>query len=62
MKTYHDVQKLLLRFGIYTYMGDRDAELELSLIELKALKHEGVLTDDEYYQSLRIILHEKATD
>lgn len=59
MKTYYDVQKFLRRFGIVTYIGNREAEIELSLIELKALKQEGIISDEDYYQSLGILSFEK---
>ncbi|GEM00482.1 YqgQ family protein [Halolactibacillus halophilus] len=59
MKTYYDVQKFLRRFGIVTYIGNREAEIELSLIELKALKHEGIITEDDYYRCLGVLSYEK---
>lgn len=59
MKTYYDVQKFFRRFGIITYIGNREAEIELSLIELQSLKQEGVISDEDYYQCLGILSYEK---
>ncbi len=59
LKTYYDVQKFLRRFGIVTYIGNREAEIELSLIELKALKHEGIIAEDDYYRCLGVLSYEK---
>ena len=61
MNTYYDVQKLLLKYGIITYLGDKEAEIQLSIIELKALYDEGILPEADY-QRANLILRKERQD
>ncbi|WP_440895850.1 YqgQ family protein [Amphibacillus sp. Q70] len=59
METYYDVKQLLLKYGIVTYIGNKEAEIILARIELKSLKDEGVLLDTDYERAYRILLKEQ---
>lgn len=59
METYYDVQQLLLKYGIITYIGNREAEIALSMIELKSLNDEGVILESDYIRAYSILLREQ---
>lgn len=55
MKNLLDVIKLLKRFGIYTYMGNRKEDIDLMQSEIKDLYEGGLLSEDKYLLSLLIL-------
>ncbi|MBU5594769.1 YqgQ family protein [Amphibacillus sp. MSJ-3] len=59
METYYDVKQFLLKYGIITYIGNRDAEIALSLIELNSLNDEGVILESDYKRAHSILLREQ---
>ncbi|WP_067836921.1 YqgQ family protein [Amphibacillus sediminis] len=59
MNSFREVQQLLLRYGIITYIGDRLAEIELSLLEIEELHQQGVLDRSDYQQAVAFLLTER---
>ncbi|SEN54771.1 Uncharacterized protein YqgQ [Amphibacillus marinus] len=55
MKTFYDIRRFLHRYGVYIYLGNQEAEIELSLIELKALYQEGIVATDDYLRALETL-------
>ncbi|WP_017472576.1 YqgQ family protein [Amphibacillus jilinensis] len=58
MESYRDVKRFLLKFGIIIYIGNRRAEIELSLIELRALRDESAISASDYLKVSRILINE----
>ncbi|MBS4222429.1 YqgQ family protein [Lederbergia citrea] len=58
MKTVYDVQQMLKKFGIFVYVGDRIADLELMESEIKELYFSHLITKDELHTALAIIRNE----
>lgn len=61
MKTVYDVQALLRRFGTYIYYGDRKAELEFMLDELKELYAAEMIAREDFLTAAGIVKNELAT-
>ncbi|MED3929612.1 YqgQ family protein [Priestia megaterium] len=55
MNTLYDVQQLLKSFGIFIYVGDRIADLELMEAEVKEL-YQSNLIDVRDYQMATLLL------
>ncbi|AYE49218.1 DUF910 family protein [Priestia megaterium NCT-2] len=55
MNTLYDVQQLLKSFGIFIYVGDRIADLELMEAEVKEL-YQSNLIDVRDYQMVILLL------
>lgn len=53
-----DVQQLLKRYGIFVYVGDRLADLELMEAELKDLYDSKLLDIKDFQQALLIVRQE----
>lgn len=58
MKTVYDVQQLLKRFGIFVYVGNRLADLELMELELSELYHASVISIVEYQEAVMLLRKE----
>lgn len=58
MKNMYDVQQLLKRFGIFIYVGNRTADLELMEMELRELYQSGCIQIQEYQQAVLILKKE----
>lgn len=58
MQTMYDVQQLLKRFGIFIYVGNRKADLELMEIELSELYRSKVISGNEYQTALLVLRKE----
>ncbi|TXL67976.1 DUF910 family protein [Cerasibacillus terrae] len=58
MKTVYDVQQLLRRFGIFVYVGDRIADLELMQIELNELYKQDCILAKDYQLAILILKRE----
>jgi uncharacterized protein YqgQ len=58
MKTVYDVQALLRRFGVYVYFGDRKAELEFMLGELKELYAVEMMAREDFLTATMIVKKE----
>ncbi|KAB7708771.1 DUF910 family protein [Bacillus aerolatus] len=59
MKTMWDVQQLLKRYGVFVYVGDRLADLELMEAELKDVYQSQLLEAKEFQQALLILRQER---
>lgn len=58
LETVYDVRQLLKRFGIFVYIGDRIADLELMEAEVKELYDMGLIDKDAYQMSVLILRRE----
>lgn len=58
MKTFYDVQQLLMKFGFITYFKDEQNTLEMMGHELKQL-HESLMISNEQYIQARHILNQR---
>ncbi|CRH90975.1 Uncharacterized protein conserved in bacteria [Chlamydia trachomatis] len=58
MKTLYDVQRLLKRFGIFVYMGNRLYDIEMMKIELLQIYQAGLLDKMDYIQAELILRRE----
>lgn len=59
MNNIIDVRKLLKQFGIFVYIGDRLADLNLMEDEIKGLFENRMISTKEYMDALAIIKNEK---
>ena len=55
MQTFYDVQKLLKKFGIFVYIGDRIADIELMEAEIRELYKAHLISSQDFQQSLLIL-------
>ncbi|WP_214816395.1 YqgQ family protein [Exiguobacterium sp. s131] len=55
MKNFYDVQQFLKSFGTIIYIGERDAEISLMMMELDEL-YEGGIIEQRVYDTAKIIL------
>ncbi len=58
MNSVYDVQQILKSFGTFIYTGDRIADMELMLNEIKELYNAGILDAEKYKLSVLILRHE----
>ncbi|ONK23080.1 YqgQ family protein [Siminovitchia sp. FSL H7-0308] len=58
MKSAFDVQQLLKRFGIFVYLGDREAELQLMEDEIKEIYSAGLITPQDFQKTMIILKSE----
>lgn len=59
MNTIYDVQQFLKKFGIFIYVGERIADLELMEAEIKEL-YQSQLMDIKDYQMAILLLRQEA--
>ncbi|WP_080845110.1 YqgQ family protein [Cytobacillus gottheilii] len=59
MNTIYDIQQLLKKFGIFIYIGDRIADLELMEAEIQEL-YDSLLIEPQQYQSAILLLRHEA--
>lgn len=59
MNSIYDVQQLLKKFGIFVYIGDRVADLELMEAEIQDL-YDSLLIEPQQYQSAILLLRHEA--
>src|SRR5699024_1371139 len=55
METTYDVRQLLKRFGIFVYIGERTADLNLMELEITELYNTKCITVSEYKQAILIL-------
>lgn len=55
MMKFYDVQQLLKRFGTVIYTGNRLADIELMIEEVKELR-DAMLLDMEQFKELMLVL------
>lgn len=58
MKNMYDVRKLLRQFGIWIYIGNREAEFDLMEMELNELFQMACISKSVYHQSILVIRKE----
>ncbi|WP_046178803.1 YqgQ family protein [Domibacillus tundrae] len=55
MRTIFDVQQLLKRYGVFVYIGNRVADLQLMELELKELYRSQLVESKEYQMALLLL-------
>jgi uncharacterized protein YqgQ len=58
MKTIYDIQQFLKKFGTFIYLGDRAAELEMMLLEIKEI-YQAQMMDTKDYQMAVLLLRQE---
>ncbi|WP_154989690.1 YqgQ family protein [Priestia megaterium] len=58
MNTLYDVQQLLKSFGIFIYVGDRTADLELMEAEVKELYQSNLIDVRDYQVAILLLRRE----
>lgn len=58
MKNFYDVQQFLKTFGTIIYIGERDAEIGLMMMELDDLYEAGAIEQRLYDTAKLILVHE----
>ncbi|MDD9794029.1 YqgQ family protein [Priestia megaterium] len=58
MNTLYDVQQLLKSFGIFIYVGDRIADLELMEAEVKELYRSNLIDVRDYQMAILLLRRE----
>lgn len=58
MKTIYDIQQLLKKFGIFIYVGDRIADLELMEEEIKQLFQANLIETKDYQMAVLLLRQE----
>ena len=54
-----DVQQLLKRYGVFVYVGDRLADLDLMEAELRDLYNSQLLEVKDFQQALLVVRQER---
>lgn len=62
MKTIYDVQQLLKRYGVFVYMGNRVADLQLMEVELKEIYQSQLIESKEYQLALLLLRQQMAIE
>lgn len=58
MKTIYDVQQFLKQYGVFIYVGDRMADLELMEMELKEIYQSQLMDVKDYQMAILLLRHE----
>jgi len=58
MKNLLDVIKLLKRFGIYVYTGNRKDDIDMMGSEIKDLYDNGLLMKEDYLKAILVLRYE----
>lgn len=58
LKDYLSVLKLLKRFGLYIYTGNKLDDIEFMIEEVKELYEHGLILQEDYLQALLILRKE----
>lgn len=58
MKNIYEIQQFLKRFGIFIYVGDRIADLELMEAEMTDLYQSELVDIKDYQKAILLIRHE----
>ena len=62
MKNLLSIIKLLKRFGIYVYTGNRKDDIDLMMSEVKDLYDGGLIQQDEYLKAILLLRFELANN
>lgn len=60
MQTMVEIRRLLKRFGIIIYTGDRLGDIELMLDEVKELRHFGLIDQETYQNAMAVLLQQSS--
>ncbi|MGM0844255.1 MAG: YqgQ family protein [Bacillota bacterium] len=58
MKNMYDVQQLLKQYGVFIYLGDRSADLEMMQEEVRELYQTGLISPPDFQKSMLILRSE----
>jgi uncharacterized protein YqgQ len=58
MKNMYDVQQMLKKYGIFIYLGDRMADVEMMQEEVRELYQSGLISPAEFQTSMLILKSE----
>lgn len=58
MRNLLDVIKLLKRFGIYVYTGNRKDDIDMMASEIKDLYDNGLLMKEDYLKAVLVLRYE----
>ncbi|WP_046173831.1 YqgQ family protein [Domibacillus indicus] len=62
MKTIFDVQQLLKRYGVFVYIGNRVADLQLMELELKELYQSQLVELEDFQMALLLLRRQIAIE
>jgi len=62
MNTIYDVQQFLKRFGIFVYVGDRLADLEMMESEIKELYKSNLIEKEDFQMALLLLRRDIALE
>jgi uncharacterized protein YqgQ len=62
MKNMYDVQQMLKKYGIFIYLGDRMADLEMMQEEVRELYQSGLITPGEFQSCTLILRSERSKE
>ncbi|OMP67679.1 YqgQ family protein [Domibacillus epiphyticus] len=62
MRTIYDVQQLLKRYGVFVYIGNRVADLQMMEVELKELYQSQLVETKEYQMALLLLRQQTALE
>lgn len=58
MKNMYDVQQMLKKYGVFIYLGDRMADLEMMQEEVRELYQTGLISPAEFQTSMLVLRSE----
>lgn len=58
MKTIYDVQQFLKQFGVFIYVGNRIADLELMEMEIREIYKSQLMDPKDYQMAILLLRHE----
>jgi uncharacterized protein YqgQ len=58
LKTIYDIQQLLKKYGIFIYIGDRIADLELMEEEIQQLFQSNLIEPKDYQMAILLLRQE----
>ncbi|MGF2617072.1 DUF910 family protein [Rossellomorea vietnamensis] len=58
MKNMYDVQQMLKKYGVFIYLGDRAADLEMMQEEVRELYQTGLISPADFQTSMLILRSE----
>lgn len=62
MNTIYDVQQFLKRYGIFVYLGDRLADLEMMQSEIMELYKSNLIEKDDFQMALLLLRRDIALE
>lgn len=62
MNTIYDVQQFLKRYGIFVYLGDRLADLEMMQSEIMELYKSNLIEKEDFQMALMLLRRDIALE